>query len=174
MGFCHDWTRREGKRFIFETGMLCNALSFALLFISFVSGYWIESWPRVYRYARIHTNYTSPLIVCLAYKISSFWWQEITTCICVRVRHKHIIFGIYMYIRIAFNIVVVSSALDYGKCALLAWFWKTIRVRKLTMAAGGYLPQNFIPLKDGLCHVSVVENLHLSNMDRQTWANKIV
>ena len=79
-----------------------------------------------------------------------------------------------MYIRIAFNIVVVSSALDYGKCALLAWFWKTIRVRKLTMAAGGYLPQNFIPLKDGLCHVSVVENLHLSNMDRQTWANKIV
>jgi len=42
------WTRREGKRFLFEISLLANLISLILIFISFVSPYWIISWPRVH------------------------------------------------------------------------------------------------------------------------------
>ena len=42
------WTQREGKRFIYETGLLCNIVSVVCVFISFCSPYWIVSWPRVH------------------------------------------------------------------------------------------------------------------------------
>lgn len=42
------WTQREGKRFVFETGLLCNFVAVILTVIAFVSPYWFVSWPRVY------------------------------------------------------------------------------------------------------------------------------
>jgi len=42
------WTQREGKRFIFELGLVCNCCALILIFLSFVSPFWIVSWPRVY------------------------------------------------------------------------------------------------------------------------------
>lgn len=42
------WTRREGKRFIFETGLIANFVSALLTLMAFVSPYWFISWPRVY------------------------------------------------------------------------------------------------------------------------------
>ena len=42
------WTQREGKRFIYEVGMLCNFVSAICVFIAFCSPYWIISWPRVH------------------------------------------------------------------------------------------------------------------------------
>ena len=42
------WTRRQGKRFLFETGLVCQLVSVVTLLISFCSPYWIISWPRVY------------------------------------------------------------------------------------------------------------------------------
>jgi len=42
------WTQREGKRFVFEVGLVCNIGALITIFLSFVSPYWIISWPRVY------------------------------------------------------------------------------------------------------------------------------
>lgn len=42
------WTEREGKRFVYETSMLCNIIALVLTLIAFCSPYWIVSWPRVF------------------------------------------------------------------------------------------------------------------------------
>jgi len=42
------WTHREGKRFVFEFALICNICALILVFLSFVSPFWIVSWPRVY------------------------------------------------------------------------------------------------------------------------------